>query len=50
MHCYEVYGLRIMGQEIDQAEFNPADFERFQRRLTSEMALLRELFISDSFN
>lgn len=39
-----------MGQEIDKAEFNPADFERFQRRLTSEMALLRELFISDSFN
>lgn len=39
-----------MGQEIDKAEFNSADFERFQRRLTSEMALLRELFSNNSFS
>lgn len=38
-----------MGQEIDKAEFNPADFARFQRRLVDEMALLRELCLNDSF-
>ncbi len=38
-----------MGQEIDKAEFSPADFERFQRRLVDEMALLRELFTTGSF-
>ena len=39
-----------MGQEIEKAEFNPADFKRFQRRLTDEMLLLRQLFVDNSFN
>ena len=39
-----------MGQEIEKAEFNPADFKRFQRRLTDEMLLLRQLFVDNSFS
>ena len=38
-----------MGQEIESAEFNPADFEKFQSHLLDEMSLLRELFSQDSF-
>lgn len=38
-----------MGQEIESAEFNPADFEKFQSHLLDEMSLLRELFSHDSF-
>jgi hypothetical protein len=33
-----------MGQEIDKADFDEADFEQFQAHLADEMCLLRELF------
>ncbi|MCK5360606.1 MAG: glutamate--cysteine ligase [Gammaproteobacteria bacterium] len=38
-----------MGQEIEKAEFNDADFKQFQRCLDEEMDLLRELFKNHVF-
>jgi len=38
-----------MGQEIDKAEFDAADFEQFQNRLKDEMSFLRELFDHHGF-
>jgi hypothetical protein len=38
-----------VGQEIEKADFNAADFERFQRRLADEMSFLRDLFDHHGF-
>ena len=39
-----------MGQEIDRADFAPADFDRFAARLAEETALARDLFATSAFS
>ncbi len=39
-----------MGEEIQQEQFEPADYDRFQERLEQETEIVRELFAEQAFD